>query len=217
MKYYILYFILFCCLIYLPVTAQNTSPQYVKSGKFYSPPPRISNSSPYFKNTAFTRGTIVYDKVKYENQMLAYDVSSDKLVLEDVNYIEVVKKLVDYFTINGDTLFYKGDHAGGIPAGYYERIYGSDKIPAVAKHSKYLKEVMRGTLMERNYQETIRYYVAVPGSENYRDIRSEKDLLNINRDFKKEAKALLRSRSLKFKTRPKDTIQTVLQFYEVHI
>ncbi len=200
-----------------PAAAQDTSPQYVKSGKLYSPPPRISNSSPYFKNMAFTRGTIVYDKVKYENQMLAYDVSSDRLVLEDVNYIQVIKNLVDYFTINGDTLFYKADHTGGIPAGYYERLYSSHKTSAVAKHSKYLKEVMRGTVMERNYQETIRYYVAVPGSESYRDLRSEKDLLNIHKNLKKEAKALLRSRSLKFKTRPKDTIQTVLQFYEAHI
>ncbi|MDT4874110.1 hypothetical protein FQZ97_1093920 [compost metagenome] len=76
---------------------------------------------------------------------------------------------------------------------------------------------MRGTVMERNYQETIRYYVLMAGSENYKDLRSEKDLLDLNKDLKKEAKALVRSRSLKFKKQPKETIQTVLQFYETHI
>lgn len=197
------------------VTGQGTVPQYVKSGKIYSPPPRVSNSSPYYKNMVFTRGTIVYDKVKYENQMLSYDVSSDQLVLEDVNYIRVVKNLVDYFTVNGDTVIY--NTAGGLPPGYYEQIYTSSRTPALARHSKYLKEVMRGTVMERAYEETIRYYVRIPGSENYKDLRNEKDLLNINKELKKEAKTLLRHRSLQFKTRPKEAIQAVLQFYETQI
>lgn len=217
MKRCIPYFVSFCILLHLQVTAQTTAPEYVKSGKIYSPPSWVSNSSPYYKGLAFTRGTIVYDGVRYEDQTLAYDISSDKLVLEDVNYIQVIKILVDYFTVNGDTVIYKGNSNGGIPAGYYERIYLSDSTSAVAKHSKYLKEVMRGTVMERNYQETIRYYVLMTGSENYKDLRSEKDLLDLNKDLKKEAKALVRSRSLKFKKQPKETIQTVLQFYETHI
>lgn len=203
--------------MYQQATAQNTLPQYVKSGKIYSPPPRVSNSSPYFKNMVFTQGSIVYDRVKYENQSLIYDVASDKLVVEDVNYINVVKNLVDYFAVNGDTVIYKADNAGGIPEGYYERIYHSDSTSGVARHSKYLKEVMRGTAMERAYQETIRYYVLWPGVENYIDLRNEKDLLNLNKGLKKEARALLRSRSLKFKTQPKETIQAVLQFYETRI
>ncbi len=217
MKFFVLFCILLGILVHQEVTAQNTSPQYVKSGKIYHAPPRVSNASPYFKNMSFTRGTIVYDRVKYENLMLVYDVSSDKLVLEDVNYIHVVKNLVDYFTVNGDTIIYKSNSAGGVPAGYYEKIYSSDRASCVARHSKYLKEIMRGTTMERTYQETIRYYVLVPGLQNYKDLKSEKDLLNVNRDLKKDAKALLRSRSLSFKKRPKETIQTVLQFYETRI
>ncbi|MCD8539380.1 MAG: hypothetical protein LRY55_06155 [Leadbetterella sp.] len=165
----------------------------------------------------FTPGTIAYDRVKYENLVLAYDVSSDKLVLEHVNYLEVVKNLVDYFTVNGDTIIYKSTAAGGIPAGYYEKIYGSDSSFSVAKHSKYLKEVMRGTVMERGYEETVRYYVYMPGMESYLDVKKESDLLNLSKDLKKEAKALLRSRSLKFKRQPKETIQTVLHFYETRL
>lgn len=217
MKLFTLYLVLLCTFTQAQVVAQNTLPQYVKTGKIYQPPPKIINSSPYFKNTGFTKGTIVYDKVKYENQTLIYDVTSDKLVVEDANYINVVKNLVDYFSVNGDTIIYKADNAGGIPEGYYERVYSSDSTSGVARHSKYLKEVMRGTLMERVYQETVRYYVLWPGSENYKDLRNEKDLLNLNKNLKKEAKTLLRSQSLKFKTRPKETIQTVLQFYETRI
>lgn len=217
MKFFVLFCVLLGTLIHQQVTAQNTSPQYVRSGKIYHPPPRVSNSSPYYKNMTYMQGTIVYDKVKYENQTLIYDVASDKLVLEDVNYIHVVRNLVDYFTVNGDTIVCKPDPSGGIPAGYYEKIYHSDKASGLARHSKYLKEVMRGTMMERTYQESIRYYVLVPGLQNYKDLKSEKDLLNVNRDLKKEAKVLLRSRSLSFKKQPKETIQTVLQFYETRI
>lgn len=217
MKFFVLFCVLLGTLMHQQVAAQNTSPQYVKSGKIYRPPTRVSNSSPYFKNMTFAWGTIVYDKVKYENLTLAYDVSSDKLVLEDVTYIHVVKNLVDYFTVNGDTIVYKPTPSGDIPGGYYEKIYSSNKASGLAKHSKYLKEVMRGTMMERAYEETIRYYVLAPGLDNYKDLRREKDLLNLHKDLKKEAKALLRSRSLQFKKQPKETVQTILQFYETRI
>lgn len=217
MKLFILYFVLLCTFMQAQVVAQNTLPQYVKTGKIYHSPPRVINSSPYFKNTGFTKGTIVYDKVKYENQTLLYDVTSDKLVVEDVNYIHVVKSLVAYFSVNGDTIIYKAGNDRGIPEGYYEKVYNSESSSGLARHSKYLKEVMRGTMMERMYQENVRYYVLWTGFENYKELRNEKDLLHLHKNLKKEAKALLRSRSLKFKTRPKETIQTVLQFYENHI
>lgn len=217
MKRCLLFSIIFCALAHFPAGAQTRVPQYLKTGKLYTPPPPVHNASPYYKNTTFTRGTVFYDGVKYENQSLAYDVSSDKLVLEDVQYIEVVQPLVGYFTIRQDTLIYKPDATGGIPKGYYEQIHRSAHTSGLARHTKYLKEAMRGTVLERSYEPTVRYYVLLPGLDNYKDIRSEKVLLNMNKDFKKEAKAWLRSRSLRYKSQPKETIRAFLEFYETRI
>lgn len=159
----------------------------------------------------------MYDGVRYENKSLAYDITSDKLVLEDGAYIQVVKNFVNYFVIKEDTLIYKPTAAGGIPSGYYEKIFSSEKISGIARHTKYLKEVMRGTILERAYEPTTRYYVLLPNLSHFRDIRNEKELLNINKDFKKEARAHLRTLALKYRSHPKETLRAYLEFYETRI
>ena len=206
--------ILFYSLTFIKVAAQDTTPRYVRSGKLYSAPPTIGNSSPFYRDIPFSRGTIAYDGFKYANQNLVYDITSDKLVLERGNYIEVVRQLVDYFTIHGDTLIYRASPDGGLATGYYEQIYRSGSAAALARHTKYLKEVMRAMVLERWYEYTIREYVRMGGQERYVNIRRDKDLIDLRKDLRKETRALLRAHSLQFKNQPNETIRAVLGFYE---
>jgi len=187
---------LFCFAPLIPATAQ-TSHSKIYDGKEYVLTTILVSGSPFFNDGENQENnTLLFDKVLYKNVRLLYDIKADELITrrrEELTDMIVVKELVDFFTIGKDTIVYLKEAATGLPDdGFYLQIFNSPAYKGVARYKKEIKEP-RAVKEKSYYLETVKYFVKTPGSEHFIPVRNIRNLLTLDKQYKKKLRHLLRT------------------------
>ena len=82
-----------------------------------------------------------------------------------------------------------------------------------ATYSKRLDEKVAETKVERKFIPVTNYYVAIDSKLHH--IRRQKDILRLLKDKRRQVAGELKSKNLKFKTHPEETLVHIVQFYNM--
>lgn len=166
----------------------------------------------------FTNGSLNYDGSQYDNVPLAYDIYHDELVTKQF-HSEVPMKFLDdkvrSFSFNGRYFVrvWKDSLERSSPAtGYYEVIYSGKKVTILARHEKLMKNSIQSGESVALFKEQTHYFVMQQG--RYREIGSERELLNLWVDRKTELRKFLGRKDINFKQNPASAFARAAAYYE---
>lgn len=177
----------------------------------------LKKGSPYFQSTSFTKGSIVYDDILYENVPLLYDMVLNRVVISDPanNFrITLAGEKISQFTILGHRFTrITEDTITGRPVirtGFYDVLYKGN-ISILEKTEKSIQE-NPGTL-ENYIQEKNTFYLE--RKNMYYTINSESAILDVLKDRKKELKQFISANKLKFGSDNKaQSLASIAAYYD---
>lgn len=170
----------------------------------------IAKEHPYYQ-ADWSDGIVFYDGELYESIPLLYDLSTDKLIIENANGrpLQLISEKIKYFILDGHTHVYLPEDK--IIKGFYDLLYNGE-IKIYARRKKTLQKNISGTELEIKFKETVRYYLSK--NENYILIRNKKDVLSALLDQKTELKRFVRENHLRFKSNLEVALTRMAQFYD---
>jgi len=169
---------------------------------------------PYFETDRLQKGTILYDAVLYRDIALSYDLVRDELIISNYSQqfnLKLVTEKVVYFTllnhvfvrIEPDSLI-----VGAVTSGFYEMLYNG-KFIVLAKRAKRLQS---GAAEDKpRFIQYDHYFVRQENS--FKEVESERDLLDLFNEQKTDVKKYLRKNDLRFKKDPGNTIVKAAEYY----
>lgn len=166
----------------------------------------------------FTNGSLNYDGSQYENVPLAYDIYHDELVTKQFQS-EVPMKFLDdkvrSFSFGGRhfvRVWKDSLDRSSLATGYYEVLYKGKKVTVLARHEKLVKNSLQSGESVALFKQQAHYYVLQSG--RYREIGSEKDLLNTWADRKAELRKFLNAKDIRFKQNRSTALARAAGYYE---
>lgn len=156
----------------------------------------LISGTPFFHNGENQENnTVRFDQVIYRDVPLLYDIKADQLVTRrgsELTNMVVVKEMVDFFTIGKDTIVYLKEALTGLEDGFYLQIFNSSSYKGVARYKKVVREP-RAVNEKSYYFETVKYFVKTPDASHFIPVGNIRNLLSIDKQYKKNLKRLLRT------------------------
>ncbi len=173
-------------------------------------------STPYFKDSSFIQGTVFYDKVKYKDVPLLYDLVHDELILlhfDRVHQINLVKEKVDSFYLSSHHFIKLNPDTSNtvIKGGYYDELY-KGQVSLLMKRTKLAEEKIESGSIYLRASAKSSFYLLKEGS--YFRIKNKKDLLKMLSDKRNELNHYIRRNKIKFKSMPEIAMTSVVAHYD---
>jgi len=172
------------------------------SGEFYQHPVgHQATGHPYFIDTDWKVGSLVINNVKFDSLPLKYDISSNMLVMNTINFtdsylqLSVKKENIEFFTLN-DRLFLPFDAPLGVkgPVFYEQITHGS--ISLFVSKTKELK-LTPGRLTDYSYILSTKRLLQI--NDKLIKYRGRSTLYKQFPDLKDQLRLYLRNHKLRFK------------------
>jgi len=184
---------------------------HLYNGSAYSEYKSQNDENPYFIDE-WLDGSVEYDGDFYQNVPLLYDISKDKLVIDNqysVSKIQLIKEKISRFTIK--------DHAfvqltnKPVPNGFYELAYdGASKV--YVHYEKNLQSKSVDYSIQSLFEEKTTYYIFK--DDRFISVKSKGSVIKVLGDKKTEVKKFIRDNQLTFKSNRIKDISRVVQFYD---
>ncbi len=186
----------FLCLFpWAPATAQTLNSK-IYDGREYVLSKTLISGTPFFHNGENQENnTLRFDRVIYSGVPLLYDIKADQLVTRrnsELTNMVVVKEMVDFFTIGKDTIVHLKQALTGLEDGFYLQIFNSPAYKGVARYKKVVRDP-RSVNEKSYYFETVKYFIKTPDSGHFIPVGNIRNLLSIDKQYKKNLKRLLRA------------------------
>lgn len=194
----------------------NNGPEY----SFYNPI-KIKGSA-YFMDAAFTPGAVYYDGAEYKDVQLLYDLYKDQLaaVLFDQysKYVLINDRVQNFdllghhfININADTLA----NNTVMSTGYYDELYDGRSV-VLSKRYKLIQENTSntGTLEAYSYFTDAKQDFFIRKDNVYYRVSSQRELLTILKDKKKQLQQYIKSNKIKFNKDPGAALAGIAGYYD---
>ncbi|MDB4920329.1 hypothetical protein [Mucilaginibacter sp.] len=195
----------------------NQAPIYT-GPEYYFYDPHIKGNA-YFKEVnGFTKGSVYYDGILYNNISMLYDLNLDQVVVllpSHVSKFMLLKERVKSFdflgahfiNINVDTLTNTV-----LKSGFYNQLY-SGKSELLGKYSKSIQTTTSSiTGLENYFSQTKDYYIKK--SNVYRSFGSQASLLDVLKDKKKELKKYIKANNIVYNDNPEEAMVKITTYYD---
>ncbi|MEO6981459.1 MAG: hypothetical protein ABI113_23895 [Mucilaginibacter sp.] len=205
------------------VTLYNTSigiqaPIYT-GPEYYFYDPHIKGNAYYMDINGFTKGSVYYDGILYNNMSMLYDINTDQLVVlfpSRVSKFIAIKERVKSFdflgghfvNINADTLAANGD----VKSGYYRQLYNG-KSEVLGKYSKSMQTTTSNTNGVENYFSLSRDFY-IKRNNVYHSVGSKGSVLDLFKDKKKEVRKFISANDLDFRANAEESMVKVATYYD---
>jgi hypothetical protein len=151
-------------------------------------------------------GTLVYDRMEYQNVPALYDIVGDHLIIRKID-----GELVELLNEKLEEFWLAGRHFIRIQSGFYELIC-SGKITLLARRTKGIVESVSGseiawTAVEKDY------YYARKNGLNYPLKNRKRSLLALMDDQKDEIRQFIRTNRIRFKKDPDHSLAQTAAYY----
>jgi hypothetical protein len=175
--------------------------------------PSIQGSA-YYQSVDWQKGTLVYENVLYRDISVKYDVVTDEVIVLHLNGytgVTLFTPRIQSLSFNGSHIVYLNPPNGSsLKAGLYEELT-SGKITLYAKRSRLLNQTIVSNAMERKFVDQHKYAVSKDGQ--LYPITSEKDIMALVDDRKKEITAWRKTTTINFKRDKERAFSSVVAFY----
>jgi hypothetical protein len=165
--------------------------------------------SPYFQSAEIADGSVWYDHQPYSGIPMQYDQVRDQLIVEGLNgyLIVLYNDRVGEFTLYGHRFIFL---SRAVPDGFYD-LLESGKVTIYAKREKKIEESITGDEIIHTIAAKDFFYAVRDGQ--FHSCGSQKSLLSLLVDRKKEIKTYMRSNRIRFKKNPEQAILKITAYY----
>ena len=197
--------------------AQAADQSKLLNGNLYPEYPfAFREGSPFFISDKFTRGSLVYDNMVFENTGLIYDDLRQYLISKNnVLRIQLVNERASSFTIYNHhftRMVADNEHRGILKTGYYELLYPG-KTEVLKFTVKKIREVIsheEGVVLY--VDSTDKYYIKMKAS--YIEVKSISVLLDVLDSHRNEIQRFVKKNKLNFRKDKEGTIVQVAAYYD---
>lgn len=193
-----------------------------QSGKFNGSqnigyPAAVIEKNPYFETSNFTKGSIVYDQVYYNNVFLLYDEAADLVILQDSSHrIELITEKLEAFSIADHKFLYLiKDNANAsaiLRTGFYQELV-DNKTSLFTKETKKITEKIQGSELTYTIEHSNYYYIKKAG--RYFEIDNKKGFFRLLKDKEKELKHYIKAQHLNYRKDKINTLSKVVEYYNL--
>jgi hypothetical protein len=191
-----------------------SGPQYVE---YYL---QIQQGQPFFLNTEFLTGNILYDHILYENVSLKYDMVQSRIVLKNASgtfRISPSNDKIDSFSIQNHSFIKleKNNTNPSVPKnGFYEVLYTDGRISLLKKETKQIQEDLKNwsSAAVRYILSSVDYYIK--DGNTFTSVRKKKQILEYVKTRKIELRQFIRKKDLDFGNDTDNALVSVLTYYQ---
>jgi len=184
---------------------------HLYNGSAYTEYVSQRDEHPYFIDE-WLEGTVTYDNEYHDNVPVLYDISTDRLIVDNpfsIKKVMLVNEKVAAFTIQNHRFVHLTDTP--LPAGHYEITYGGN-IKVYVRHKKTLQSRVVDYSIFNEFEERKLFYI-------YKDaiffpVRGKASVYKVLGDKKKELKKFARDNALKFGNDRAGDISRLAQYYD---
>lgn len=180
---------------------------------------KLQDGHPFYLNTAFHYGSIMYDNILYQKIPMKYDILQSKIVIQDASGI--FRLLPEYDKISFFTLdnhefikLIKDSSNPSLPiSGFYEVLYKDKGLTVLKKETKQVVEDLNSkSTIQRNVISDVDFYVRTGNA--YRIFNKKNQVLSAFKDKKTEIRQYIRKKNLDFKNDSENSLVSVASFYQ---
>ncbi len=174
----------------------------------------FENGTPYFGAPSFTKGTLVYNGIEYNDVNLVYDQMLDKLIsYVEKGRMELLFDHVNGFTLQGHPFIaVSKDTIARMNRGYYEKLY-QGRLVVLKKNLMEIKEdLVAGVGTLRSIITKPVYYIQKNNS--YYHVTSKKTLLAALTDKKDDLQKFIKRNKLGWKKDTERLISETVAYYD---
>ena len=184
---------------------------HLYNGSAYTEYISQNDENPYFIDE-WIEGSVEYDEEFHDNVPLLYDISLDRIVVDNpysIKKVMLVFEKVAAFTIQ-DHHFVMLKNTP-LQVGYYELAYdGPSKV--YVRHRKTLQSKAVDYSVVNLFEERKLYYIYKNGT--FYSVRGKRSVLKLLEDKKKELKKFIRDNKLQFGNDKARDISRLVQYYD---
>jgi len=173
---------------------------------------------PFFLNNNWNRGTVVYNKVLYENVAIRYDAVDDNLVAllfnQALPYVLNREKVQSFDLLNHHFVYVEADtlqKGYNVKSGFYEQLY-SGKTEVLLKQSKTIETYSSVSQSEIKYVDKISVYLK--NKTNYYPVSGNSSIINALQDKKKDIQQYIKSNHIRVKKNALDGLVQIAAYYD---
>ncbi len=166
---------------------------------------------PYFIDE-WIEGSVVYDHEYYTKVPILYDISLDRIVVDNafsIKKVMLVNEMVEEFTIGEHHFVHLTDQP--IPKGHYELAYDGN-VKVYARHRKTLQTRKVDYSVVNEFESKKVYYIYKDGK--FHSVRSKGSVLKVFEDKKKELKKFAKDNKLGFGPDRVRDMSRLAQYYD---
>lgn len=185
---------------------------YLYNGSAYRRPDQTGDEHPFFESDDWVYGSVRYNNQLFLNVPLLYDITSDKLITENINAAEIqlVYEKLSGFTI-GQHKFSKIEAKSLPKNGFYEVLHDGPS-QAVAWRQKIVRERIISLEIDIGFDGKDRYFVLKNGI--YFPVRNKVSLLRIFADERNALKQFMGKNKLRYRKDPATVLRMVAAEYD---
>lgn len=190
-----------------------SGPQYVEYFR------QVQRGQPFFINTDFHTGSILYDGILYNDVPLKYDELEDKLVLSDPSGTFRLCPDIDkvpYFTIGTHQFVKLIREAEGPSAphtGFYEVLYNGSKALLFKKESKKIVQDVTGqSKLQRFILQDIEYFIKK--GNRYYSVSKQRQVLNVFKDRRPDLRQWIAKNGADFENNKENALLDLVSYYD---
>ena len=186
----------------------------IYNGKQHLGYPSSIIGNPYYQTQDWQHGSIIYHDIFYPDIVLKYDLVQNEIIIkheESAIAIELFTPWLKSFSMSGKKFFLSpGNDKSLPPFGIYEEII-TGKINLYIYRSRYIKETIRGTELDRHFEVSDLYY-AVKDGHCY-SIKKPKALWHLVIKKKSEIKKDLKRNDLRLRNDYEAVVTEIISYY----
>jgi hypothetical protein len=169
---------------------------------------------PFYLADSLQKSTLIYDRIRYNDIPLQYDLALDELVIPDYTgkaLMSLIPEKVNHFVISSHSFEYIPSAPSNPKSGFYEVLCsGRDSITLLGRHEK--KLVFSSTQDESARYDSYTFYFLRVGSTTH-PVNDQSSLLNILKEKKPVLKKYIRENNLRFKKDLRDALVRTVAYY----
>ncbi len=172
----------------------------------------------YFESSAWQKGFVIYNNVRYDNIIMKYDLLNDQLIVTPKEqggmFIGLLSPRVKQFSFSAFTFIYidKTKQNTFLSPGFYQQLVRG-KLTVLAKRAKVISEKIEGVTLLRKFQEKVKYYLLK--DNQWQAVNRKKDILNVVKDRRKEIQKFLLKNKLNYRKDHEKTLIALAEFYKI--
>lgn len=199
--------------VYINMAGANA---HLYSGSEYIDFDHRITGNPFFQDTYFTSGSIVYDGILYKDVQLFYDVLHDDVIIKnyDGTAILLPGEKVEAFSLLGHQFVNsKADSntSSFKSLGFYDELYNG-KMKLFAKRSKAIVEKITTQYSESDYTKKDEYYILK--NDVLYAVNDKNTVLDLMKDKKSEVVKFMHQSKIKFKKNPEAAMIKMVAYYD---